>query len=88
MRRIQKKTTPEYVQDILEGRKNFEVKLADWECKVGDILVLREWHPKTTKYTGRVIEKKVVYVLKTKEAKLWSKEEISKYGFQIIGFKD
>jgi ribosomal protein S17 len=67
MRKIEKKAWPEYFQAIVEGKKNFEVRLADFDCKEGDILVLREWDPKRKEYTGRVIEKKVTYVARTKD---------------------
>ena len=63
------------------------MRLADFECKPGDILVLKEWNPKTKEYTGRVIEKIVTYVDKTKGQTFWPKEDVEKYGFQIIAFK-
>ncbi len=85
--KIEKKVWLLYFQKILEGKKTYELRLADWECHEGDILMLREWDPKTKKYTGRVIEKEVTYVGKTKNLKFWSQEEIDKYGFQIISFK-
>lgn len=84
---IEKKTTPEFFQDILDGKKTFEVRLADWKCKVGDILVLKEWDPKKKEYTGRTAEKKITYVTKTKDFKFFTKKDIAKYGFQVIGFK-
>jgi len=83
--RIEKKTWPELFQAIQDGKKNFDVRLADFECKEGDILVLREWDPKTKDYTGRQIEKTVKYVIKTKDLKFWPQEEVDKYGFQVIG---
>ena len=67
---IEKKVWPEYFEKILSGNKKYELRLADFECNPGDVLVLKEWSPKTKQYTGRVIEKKVTYVLKTKELKL------------------
>jgi len=85
--KIEKKVWPEYFQKILNGEKKFELRLADFECKPGDILALKEWDPKTKEYTGRVLEKEVTYVLKTKDVKFWSKEDMKKYGFQIISFK-
>jgi len=88
--RIEKKIWPEYFAKISSGDKTFELRLADWQCGVGDILVLREWDPGTKDYTGRQIEKAVTYVMKTKGAEdwgMWSKEDIEKYGFQIISFK-
>ncbi|KKS96184.1 MAG: hypothetical protein UV71_C0001G0058 [Microgenomates group bacterium GW2011_GWC1_43_13] len=85
--KIEKKVWPEYFRKIKSGEKTFELRLADWKCKIGDVLVLKEWDPKTQKYTGREISKKVTYVIKTKNQKFWSKEEIEKYGLQIIAFK-
>lgn len=71
----------------MTGDKNFEVRLNDFECRKGDILVLREWDPEQKDYTGRSLEKKVTYVVKTKDLPFWSKEEVDKNGYQIIGFK-
>ncbi len=87
MVKIEKKVWPEYFQAIIDGKKTYELRLADFECKEGDILVLKEWNPKTKEYTGRKIEKIVTYIAKTKELTFWSKEEIDKYGYQIIAFK-
>jgi hypothetical protein len=84
---IKKKIWPESFNRILSGDKTFEIRLADWQCKVGDILVLREWDPETKKYTGRLIKKKVTFVYKTKDIKYFSQEDIEKYGLQILAFK-
>jgi len=84
---IEKKVWGKYFQEILEGKKKFELRLSDFECSEGDILVLREWNPETKEYTGRVVEKKVGYVLKTKDLKFWNKEDIDKYGYQVIEFE-
>lgn len=85
--RIEKKVWPEYFEAILAGDKKFELRLADWDCHKGDILVLKEWNPSTKEYTGRAVEKEVRYVIRTKEAgKFFSQEDIEKYGFQIISF--
>lgn len=83
---IKKKIWPEHFQKILDGEKKFELRLADFECKPGDILFLEEWDPKTKRYTGRKLEKKVTYVLKIKDVRFWPKEEIEKHGLQIISF--
>ena len=85
--KIEKKVWPKFFQKILDGDKTFELRLADWECKPGDILVLKEWDPEIKEYTGKVIEKKVTYVIKTKDVKFWTKEDVEKYGYQIIAFK-
>lgn len=87
MKIIEKKTWPELFQKVKSGEKNFDVRLADFRCSKGDILVLKEWDPKTKTYTGHVIRRKVKFTINTKELeKFWSKTEIKKHGFQIIGF--
>ena len=85
--RIEKKTWPEYFQLILDGKKTYDMRLADFKCKEGDVLVLREWDPETKEYSGRVLEKEVTYVGKTKDFDFWKKEDIEKYGLQVISFK-
>ena len=52
-----------------------------------DILILKEWNPKTKEYTGRKIEKEVTCIVKTKEINFFTKDEIDKYGFQVIALK-
>jgi len=85
--RIEKKTDKDFFEKILSGEKKFELRLADWECNPGDILVLKEVDPKTKEYTGRVLEKEITYILKTKELQFFTKEDIEKYGFQVISLK-
>lgn len=75
-------------EKVLSGKKTFDARVADFKVKPGDILLLEEWDPKTKKYTGRKLEKKIGYVLKTKDVKFWNKEETKKYGLQIISLKD
>ncbi len=87
MRRIEKKVLPEYFERVLTGEKTFELRLADFDIEKGDILVLREWDHISKQYTGRVLEKKVTYVLKTNDLHFWSDEEIKKHGFQVISLK-
>jgi len=86
--RIEKKILPEFFDLVVSGKKTFEIRLADWKCTPGDILVLKEWNPKTKIYTGRQIEKLVTYVKNTKELSFFTKEEIEKYGLNIISIKD
>ncbi len=84
--RIEKKIWKEYFQRILDGKKTFELRLADFACHEGDTLVLKEWDEVTKAYTGREVEKRVTYVLKTKDVSFWTKEDIDKYGLQMISF--
>jgi ribosomal protein S17 len=87
MKRIEKKTWPELFDKVLSGEKNFDLRLAEFECEKGDILVLKEWDPKTKQYTGRELEKEITFVIKTKDIKFWSKEEMDKLGFVVMSFK-
>lgn len=85
--KIEKKIWPEYFDEVAKGDKSFELRLADFACRKGDVLVLKEWDPKTKEYTGRVIEKRVGYVSKIDSYKFWSKDDLEKYGLQIISLK-
>jgi ASC-1-like (ASCH) protein len=85
MTEIRKKVLKEYFEKILSGKKNFEVRIADFECKEGDVLILEEIDDKRN-YTGRKIEKKVKYIAKTKNFNFFKQEDVDKYGFQVIGF--
>lgn len=84
--KIAKKVWPEYFQAIVDGSKTYEVRLANFECKPGDILILKEWDPTTQKHTGRILEKKISYISKTKNFTFWNREDIEQYGYQIIAF--
>jgi len=85
--KIEKKVWPKYFQLILDGVKKYELRLADFECNEGDILILKEWDPEIEEYTGREIEKKVTMVMKTKGLEFWSVEEVEKFGYQVISFE-
>ncbi len=84
---IEKKILPKYFELIKEGKKNFEVRLGDFEIKEGDILLIKEWDSNKKVYTGRELRLKVSYVTNTKWQNHWSKEKIEKYGLWVIGFK-
>ena len=91
MQKIEKKVWPKYFEEILKGKKTFELRLNDFKINEGDILRLREWNPKNKDYTGREIEKTVGFVGKWKIDDLtqfWPKEEIETKGIQVISLKD
>ena len=89
-KRIVKTVLPEYFQDIIEGKKKYEIRLNDFDIEPGDILVLEEWTTAdhtTRQATGRVLEKEVTYIRKFKLQDLWfSEEDIYEKGIQIISF--
>ncbi len=84
MTEVRKKCWPEFFELILSGKKNSEIRLADFGLKAGDTLILEEWDPKAKRYTGRKLQKKVKAVNKADMAKMHSLEDIKKYGFYLI----
>ena len=86
--KIEKTVQPEYFEAIVEGKKRFEVRLADFECKDGDTLVLKEQKKGEKELTGREIETEVLYKFNTKEMERFhTKEEIEKHGFVILAIR-
>ena len=88
MATIRKKVWPAYFKAIASGKKNYELRLNDFEVGEGDTLILEEWSPETKDYTGKRVEKKVTYVGKFKIDELfWPEDEIKEKGIQIISLK-
>lgn len=81
---IRKKTWPEFFQEVLDGKKTTDLRLADFEIKEGDVLVLEEYNPETKSYTGRVLKKRVKNLNKVKLTDFHAPEDISKHGHWII----
>ena len=84
---IHKKVWREYFEEIISGKKKFELRLADFEINEGDTLVLEEWDKDKKEYTGRKVEVVANYILKTEDLTFWSPEDVEKHGFQIIQFE-
>jgi len=84
---IKKKIWSEYFDLIFSGRKRFELRLADFNIKEGDTIILEEWNPEAKQYTGRKIEKVVDYVLKFNLDDFGQKDEIDENGLFVIQFK-
>lgn len=87
MVKIVKKVDKKHFENILLGKKKFEIRIEN-DCKFneGDIIVLKEINNKK-EFTGREIKKKIVHIERTKEYPYWKKEEINKLGFAILGFE-
>jgi len=69
------KTWPEFYREIVTFNKLFEIRINDRDFKSGDIVVLREYHPKSKKYTGAEIEFKIGYVLYSDSAGIFGLKE-------------
>lgn len=85
---IKKKTWPELFEKVKMGKKKFDVRVANFEIKEDDTLVLEEYDPKTKNYTGRKITKKAGYILKFKLNDFGQEEEIKKNGLLVIQLED
>jgi lipopolysaccharide export LptBFGC system permease protein LptF len=81
---IKKKTWPELFERIKTGKKNVDLRLADFDIKEEDILVLEEYNPETKSYTGRVIKKKVKNLNKVNLTDFHDTELIKKHGHWVI----
>ena len=84
---IKKKTWPELFEAVASGKKNFDFRLADFTVAEGDTLVLEEWDPAASAYTGRKIEKKVSYVGRFSLDSFGQREQIEKEGFYILSLE-
>lgn len=69
------KIMPIYFQDVIEGRKTFEVRRNDRDFKIGDTVILREFE--YGKYTGRTHTTRITYIL--------DDAEYCKDGYVIFG---
>ena len=58
------KCWPEFFKEVVSGNKTFEIRKNDRDFKVGDYLDLREFDPKTCKYTKKSAMYKITYMLR------------------------
>jgi len=78
------KTWNEYFQLIESGQKPFELRKNDRDFKSGHRLLLREYDRETSKYTGRILNRKITYVLKGDKAETFGLKE----GYCIMGIEE
>lgn len=88
MSEIHKKAFSALFAEVASGRKTFDLRLADFNCKPGDILILDEVDEVDMRPTGRSVRKRVGYVLKTKDLDFFSAEDIQAYGYQVMSLLD
>ena len=86
--RIEKKVKQRYFKEIVDGKKRFEVRLADFECEPGDTIVLKEQVGEDDSLSGEEIDCEVSYKFNTKDIeKFYSREEIDKHGLMILSVR-
>ena len=85
---IKKKIPPDFYDLVNSNKKNFELRLNEFEVNEGDTLILEEWDPRTKEYTGRTIEREVGYVLKFKLNDFGQEELIKEKGLVVFSLKD
>lgn len=56
------KIQPQYFNEVISGKKNFEIRKNDRDFRVGDTLLLKEFIPEKQEFTGRSVEKEVTYI--------------------------
>lgn len=56
------KCWPEFFDAIQRDLKRFEIRENDRGFKVGDVIDLQEWEPRTGRYTGRTQRVEVLYL--------------------------
>lgn len=86
MATIEKKIWPDSFTLVKRGVKKFEIRVADFKIKKGDRFVLREWDPRTKRYTGRIIREKVSYVRHFHLNEYGQKKLIERKGLYVIQF--
>lgn len=59
---IEKKILPKYFEEVMSGRKNFELRKDEDDIQINDLLILKEFDG--GKYTGHFVAKGVDYVLR------------------------
>lgn len=69
---------------LSKGKRNIDVRLADFDLKEGDVIVFEEYSPLTKEYTGRILKKTVGNISKIKVTDFNTIDEITKHGHYII----
>ena len=74
------KVWSEFMDDLINGNKTFEIRLNDRNFQVGDTLLLQEYDNENKVYLSRSLIVKVTYMLND------SKFDAIKKGFVVMGF--
>ena len=61
------KCWPEYFQSCSDGLKTYELRKDDRPYEINDWLLLREWSPAKSDYTGREFSARITHILRNAE---------------------
>lgn len=89
MTTIEKKAWPETFDLFVSGKRKLELRLADFDLKTGDVIILKEYDPKTKQYTGRQKELRCKLVEKSVKDPLqfYRSEDVKEHGLYMIEFE-
>ena len=73
------KTHKKYFNEVISGKKMFEVRKNDRDFQVGDFIALNELGSSNFNYSGRSCIVRIIYIFRN--------TEYCKEGYVIIGFK-
>jgi hypothetical protein len=84
------KIWPEFFADVASGKKAYEIRINDRGFQEGDVLLLREWDPKTKAYTGSEVRAKVVNITqgKTEPLYLIFPSNVCVMGIKLLGAQE
>ena len=78
------KTFETFFNAMARGEKNFELRKNDRGFLVGHELLLREYSPESQIYTGRILRRKICYLLSGTDAEKFGLQP----GYCIMGLKE
>lgn len=84
MREIKKKTWSKYFQLMLDGKKNVDLRLKDFDIDIGDIIIFEEYDPANKTYSGRTIKRTVTNLSHVHLTDFHSISDIMEKGHWII----
>lgn len=86
------KTWPVQWESVNDGSKRVELRKADRDFQRMDVLVLKEWDPKTEEYTGRECRRRVTHVLFANgkaahnDGRRWP--SCGQHGFDFVSYRE
>lgn len=84
------KIWPEFFEGLEappEKRKTFDVRRIDRKYAVGDMILFREWEPKTARYSGRECKRKISYILEGVGSGCIEPLQGIYRGYAVLGFE-